>query len=179
MSKFVKLAAVACIGAFALQAQAHGPSRQKTEESVTINAPASKVWALVGDFNGLPKWLPPVATSTATDGNKVGSIRTLTLKNNEKLEEMLTAYDASKMEFRYRAKGANVKALPVNDYSSSMTVEPEGATKSKVEWKGAFYRGYMNNDPPKELNDDAALNAVNGLYKMGLQNLKKVAESGQ
>ncbi len=45
-------------------------------------------------------------------------------------------------------------------------------------WRGAFYRGYPNNDPPPELNDDAAIAAVTGVYKMGLEALKKKVESG-
>ena len=46
-----------------------------------------------------------------------------------------------------------------------------------VEWRGAFYRGYPNNDPPPEQNDEAALKAVTGVYRSGLGNLKKMMES--
>lgn len=45
-------------------------------------------------------------------------------------------------------------------------------------WDGAFYRGYMNNDPPPELNDEAAKKAVSGLYKASLENVKAKAEKG-
>lgn len=165
--------------AFAAQALAHGPTRQKVEESIVINAPPAKVWSVVGDFNGLPKWLAPVESSSVTDGNKEGSVRTLTVKGGEKLQEVLESYDASGMSLRYRAKEANVKVLPVNNYSSTISVKPEGSNASKVTWRGAFYRGYMNNDPPADLNDDAAIKAVTGLYKSGLQKLKEVAESGK
>ena len=54
---------------------------------------------------------------------------------------------------------------------------PDGKT-STVEWRGAFYRGYPNNDPPAELNDDAAIAAVTAVYKSGLEALKKKIESG-
>jgi carbon monoxide dehydrogenase subunit G len=165
------------IAAFAAQALAHGPTRQKVEESIVINAPPAKVWSIVGDFNGLPTWLTAVESSTVTDGNKEGSVRTLTVKGGEKLEEGLDSYDPQGMKLRYRAKGANVKVLPVNNYSSTIMVEPEGKDASKVTWRGAFYRGYMNNEPPPELNDEAAIKAVTGLYKTGLQKLKEVAES--
>lgn len=52
------------------------------------------------------------------------------------------------------------------------------ASKSTVEWKGAFYRGYVNNDPPPELSDEAAVKAVTGVYKDGLAALKKKIEGG-
>ena len=48
--------------------------------------------------------------------------------------------------------------------------------KAIVEWRGAFYRGHPNNDPPPDQNDDAAVAAVTGVYKAGLTNLKKIVE---
>jgi hypothetical protein len=43
-------------------------------------------------------------------------------------------------------------------------------------WQGAFYRGFMANDPPPELNEEAAQAAVSKVYTAGLENLKKLAE---
>jgi hypothetical protein len=34
----------------------------------------------------------------------------------------------------------------------------------------------MNNDPPPELSDEAAMKAVSGLYRGGLDGLKKEVE---
>jgi hypothetical protein len=48
-----------------------------------------------------------------------------------------------------------------------------------VEWKGAFYRGYMNNDPPPELSDEAAQKAVAAFQKEGLDALKTKLEGGK
>ena len=36
----------------------------------------------------------------------------------------------------------------------------------------------MNNDPPPELNDEAAVKAVKGVYRAGLDALKKKVEAG-
>jgi hypothetical protein len=71
-----------------------------------------------------------------------------------------------------------VKVLPVTNYSSTITVTPAEGGKSTVEWRGAFYRGYPNNDPPPELNDEAAVKAVSGVYRAGLDALKTKVESG-
>ncbi len=72
----------------------------------------------------------------------------------------------------------DVKVLPVNNYSSTIDVVPgaDGKT-STVEWHGAFYRGYPNNDPPPDLNDEAAIKAVTGIYRAGLDALKKKIEA--
>ena len=49
-------------------------------------------------------------------------------------------------------------------------VKDEGG-KANVVWKGGFYRGFPNNDPPAELNDEAATQAVTGVYRAGLDAL--------
>ena len=41
-----------------------------------------------------------------------------------------------------------------------------------------FYRGHPNNDPPPELNDEAAVKAVTGVYKAGLEALKAKVGAG-
>ena len=70
-----------------------------------------------------------------------------------------------------------MKVLPVKNYSSMLSVKGEG-DKSTVEWKGAFYRGFLNNNPPPELSDEAAVKAVTGVYRGGLDALKEKVESG-
>lgn len=166
------LSALAAVG-LALPAQAHGPTRQKVTETITIDAPAATVWARIKDFGALKDWHPGVADSPADKGNAVGSVRTLTLKGGGSLTETLERYDDAQMRFSYRAKDGG--ALPVTNYTSTMTVTGDGA-KSVVEWRGAFYRGFPNNDPPPDQNDEAAVKAVTGVYQAGLANLKKLVE---
>ncbi|WP_428030869.1 SRPBCC family protein [Ancylobacter sp.] len=159
-------------------ASAHGPTRQKVSEKIEINAPPEKVWAVVSTFQD-GSWIPVVAKTEGTGGNTVGAKRTLTLKNDATVEEELTKFEPEKMTLMYRIEKVDVKVLPVTNYSSWLVVTPaDGGKKSEVEWRGAFYRGYPNNDPPAELNDEAAVNAVTGLYKAGLGELKKKIEGG-
>ncbi len=167
--------AVALAGLMPALALAHGPSRQKVTESVEINAPADKVWAAVGNFQDMG-WTG-IATKTEGKGdNTVGATRTLTVPNGT-LDEKLLKYNAEGKTYSYELPKADPKVLPVSNYSSTITVTPDG-DKSKVEWKGAFYRSYVNNDPPPEENDEAALKAVTGLYQAALGNLKKKLEGG-
>ena len=175
--KFRTLAAVAALATVTFSAQAHGPTRQKVSESIEINAPADKVWAMVGNFQD-GSWIPVVEKTEGKGGNEVKATRTLTLKGGATVEEELAKYDAEKKTLMYRITKVDVKTLPVNDYSSTIKVEDAGGGKSKVAWDGAFYRGYMNNDPPPELNDEASKKAVQGLYKAGLENVKAKAEKG-
>lgn len=155
-------------------AGAHGPTRQKVVEKVTIDAPAATVWARIKNFDALKDWHPAVAESPATQGNTPGSVRGLKLKGGGELTETLEGFDDAKMRYSYRAKDGG--ALPVTNYTSTLTVVGEGNT-STVEWRGAFYRAYPQNDPPPDKNDEAAVKAVTGVYQGGLANLKKIVEA--
>ncbi len=164
-----------CFGiTLALPAASHGPTRQKVTEKVVIDAPAAAVWARIKNFDALKDWHPSVAESPADKGNEVGSVRTLKLKNGGTLIETLERYDDAQMRYAYRAKDGG--ALPVTNYTSTIQVSDEGG-KAAVEWRGAFYRGHPNNDPPPDQNDEAAVKAITAVYQAGLANLKKIVEA--
>lgn len=158
---------------------AHGPSRRKVSESIEINAPPDKVWKVIGDFHDM-SWLPGVEKTTGEGGNTPDEAkREIVLKGGATVDEELYKYSAAEHTYSYRIDKVDVKVLPVNNYSSTISVLPADGGKSTVEWRGAFYRGYMNNDPPPELDDEAAMKAVSGLYRSGLENLKKEIEAGE
>lgn len=179
----VLVAALTAAGAAALTAAfapawAHGPTRQKARESIEINAPPAKVWAAMGNFQDM-SWLPPVTKTEGEKGSEIGATRRLTLTGGATVDEELYKFDAAAMTYSYRITNVDVKALPVTNYSSTLTVTPSADGKgSTLEWAGAFYRGFPNNDPPPELSDEAAVKAVKGLYQAGLESLKKKIESG-
>ena len=174
--RVMTLAAAAALAAVSFAAQAHGPTRQKVSESIEIAAPADKVWAAVGNFQDAG-WIPVVEKTEGKGGNEPKATRVLTLKGGPTVEEALVKHDPDKKTLAYRITKVDVKTLPVNDYSSTIEVEGDAA-KTKVTWRGAFYRGYMNNEPPADLNDEASMKAVLGLYKAGLENLKAKVEKG-
>jgi hypothetical protein len=167
------LALAALGGVAAMPADAHGPTRQKVIETVKIAAPASVVWARIKNFDALKDWHPAIEASPADKGNVEGSERRLALKGGGALVETLERYDDTQMRYSYRAKDGG--ALPVTNYTSTISVSGDGSTAT-VEWRGAFYRGYPNNDPPPDQNDEAAVKAVTDVYQSGLANLKKLVE---
>lgn len=159
-----------------LAASAHGPTRQKVTETVEINAPADKVWAVLGNFQDM-SWHPAVTSTEGKGGNEVGATRTLTLDGGGQIFEKLNKYDDAGKTLSYEITEVDVKVVPVTNYAAHLTVTPDG-DKSKVEWKSAFYRGYVNNDPPPELSDEAAVKAITGIFQSGLEGLKKKLEGG-
>ncbi len=164
-------------GSLAASVSAHGPAREKVELDIEINAPAAAVWARVGNFQDM-SWHPAVASTRGEGGNAPEATRVLTLQGDGKatIEEMLKRHDAEGMTYAYKITNVDVKVLPVTNYASSISVESIGEGRSKLIWRGAFYRGFPSNDPPPELNDEAAIKAVTGMYKGGLEGLKAEME---
>lgn len=166
---------------------AHGPVRQKVKQDITINAPAEKVWSIIKNYDDM-SWLPAIAGTQGDGGNKKGATRVLTLKDGGTITEELKKYDDKKMTYAYKIKDMStaktithsgqeeaVPVLPVSNYAASIMVKAKG-DKSVVIWQAGYYRAYMNNNPPAEMNEEAANNAVNGIFKAGLENLKALAE---
>lgn len=158
-------------------AMAHGPTRQKITETVEINLPPAAVWARVGDFQDM-SWHPAIVTTEGQGGNAIDATRRLTLQGGGVIDEVLYKFNAEKMSYSYRITAVEVTVLPVTNYSSHLTVKPLDGGGSLLEWRGAFYRGYPNNDPPEELNDETAIKAVTGVYRLGLDAVKKTLEAG-
>jgi carbon monoxide dehydrogenase subunit G len=175
MKKLLALGAVvlfACAGV----ANAHGPSRQKMTETIEINAASDKVWNIIKDFGNPHVWMPMVASTTSQGGNAVGATRELTLKKGGVIKEELTGYEEDKMSYKYKiSENPDCAVLPVNNYTSNITVEVAGSG-SKVTWNGAYYRCFLQNNPPPDQNEEAANTAVSAIYKESLANLKALAE---
>lgn len=175
MKKFSALVAVMVL-VWTGVANAHGPSRQKLTETIEIDAAPDKVWSIVGNFGNAHAWMPMVANTTSQGGNAEGATRELTLKKGGVIKEELKSYDAEKMTFAYKiSENPDCAVLPVNNYSSNITVEAAGSG-SKVTWNGAYYRCFLQNNPPPDQNEEAANSAVSAIYKESLANLKALAE---
>lgn len=177
MLKFLSVAVAVSLAALPGVSAAHGPSRLKVTETIEIAAPVDKVWARLAKFDDA-SWIPAVAKTDGKGGSVVGATRVLTLKGEgtATVEEELTKIDAEAKTMTYKINKVDPKVLPVNNYSSTIKVTGD-ASKSTVEWKAGFYRGYPNNDPPPELNDEASEAAVKGLYTSTLAELKKSLEA--
>jgi carbon monoxide dehydrogenase subunit G len=137
-----------------------------------VAAPPEEVWAVIGNFDDL-SWHPAVFSTEGEGGNEIDATRLLTLgqESGPTIAEVLYKYSAEKMSYSYRITAVEVEVLPVTNYSSHLTVKPRDGGGSIIVWRGAFYRGYPNNDPPAELNDEAAVAAVAGVYQAGLDAL--------
>ncbi len=174
---------------FSVPASAHGPVRGKLSLSIKIDAPAEKVWDIIKNYDDM-SWLPPIASVSSKPGNKKGTIRVLTLKDGATITEKLKKYNEDKMSYKYKitdmsavgviehaGQSVEVPVLPVDNYQATITVKGKGGS-SEVTWVATYYRAYVNNNPPAELNEEAADAAVTEVLTLGLTNLAQQFDSG-
>jgi mxaD protein len=171
-NKSIQLVIAAAVMAFASVAHAHGPTPQKVEEKIAINAPPAEVWKVVKDFAGFGSWHPLVAK---VKGSGTDTTRTSTLKAGGELVDSLDTVDDTAMSLGYRLQNEDFKALPVSSYSMEIDVKPAGGG-SEVEWISRLYRADTGNDPAEDKNDEAAIKASTDFIKAGLDGLKAKVE---
>ena len=145
-------------------------------KTIVIDAPAAKVWQWAKDFNGLNTWHPAVAKDEIVEGknNTVGAVRLLTLKDGGTIKEKLLSFSDAGHTFGYAIVEG---VLPVSGYTSKFTVTSIGANKTSVAWSGSFKRKNVGDNPADNENDKTAIDTISGVYKAGLENLKKIVEA--
>ena len=151
----------------------HGPTRQKLKESITINAKPEEVWNVIKDFGKIDSWHPSIS-KVESDGKN----RTIyySPRNDTPIKQKLENYNPEKMMYKTSITEVDIKNFPVNTYTANISVKKNDDGTSTVLWKAAFYRAYVNNDPPPELNEAAAIKVVTEFFQAGLSYLKSTLE---
>jgi len=130
--------------------------------SVSLNAPAEKVWSVIRGFDALPRWHPAVARSEEIrEGTKTH--RKLTLHGGGEIVEELEQHSDGSRSYSYRILHS---PLPVAGYRSELSVRDESAGHCKVRWSSTF-------EPSRGSEADAAA-AIRGVYQAGFESLKKM-----
>lgn len=146
-----------------------------TYESITVNAPAAKVWAAVSNWGALQTWCPAFEkTEIQSGGTAVGSVRAITLKDGPTFTEELLANDDRAMTYKYKIIDS---PLPIVEYVSRVRVFDMG-NRTEVAWLSSYKRRAKDN-PTAEQDDTAMMNLVGGLYRACLGHTKKMLETGK
>ncbi len=131
-------------------------------KSTTLNASANEVWGTVGDFNGLPKFVPAFSAS-AMEGDGVGARRTLTLQDGGTILESLESLDEEARTLTY----AIIESpLPITGYVSTMAVRDLGAGRCEFNWSSNFD---VQGAPEAEV-----VAILEGVYAAGLDGLRQL-----
>jgi len=138
----------------------------KVYASAIIPAPASGVWALVRDFNALPKWTKFVAESRIEHNfpaDKVGCIRNFRLANGGRIRERLLALSDYEMFCTYSILES---PLGVENYVATLRLIPvTESDETFAEWTAEF-------DAAPEREEKIAEDIGRDVFAAGLAELK-------
>ena len=137
--------------------------RLSAAREIVVDRPPATVWKLLGEFNALDVWLPPVQASMFSgDSTKPGAIRVLDLGNRATVTEELIAYSGAERSYSYKFLES---PLPVKNYVATLQVREAAGGKSLIHWRSTF--------DAAGAPDEKAREAILGIYDVGL---KKAAE---
>ncbi len=130
---------------------------------IDVAAPPEKVWAMIGPFCSIKDWHPAIGKCTEHNG-----VRTLVTKDGAgTFVEKQTANKPSSMEYSYEIQKS---PLPITGYKSTLKVTKKGEG-SQVEWSSTY--------TPDKGKEDAANQAISGIYQGGLDSIQKMAAKSQ
>lgn len=140
-------------------------------EVVEIDQRPDAVWRVIGDFGALAKWHPAVESSIADRANRLGSVRSITLRGDKSptIVEQLLVYDRERRRYTYRINAVDPRVLPVIRYRATLSVWDLPNGRARVVWRGRF-------DAQPGITPTAASSAVRSVYRTGLDALKPLAE---
>lgn len=127
--------------------------------TIEVAAAPGASWEAIGQFCGIGVWHPAVA-KCELGVRKAHAARTLSLKGGGTILEEETARSDREMSYSYIIIES---PLPVDDYSSTISVKPHGAG-STITWTGDF--------KAKGASDAKAAEVIGGIYDAGLGALK-------
>ncbi len=194
------------MGAGAQAAPEPGFFHESVSQSITINAEPAKVWALLGNFDGMALWDSTVDRSVSVDENQDELSRLVVYKEDVGREvDVLDERSDADMTMRYHVKSS---PWPVAHYNAKLRVSrgPTPGT-SVVEWRGSFdVKGLIADsdsrvgpeshagpivfgldieterdwipsvDSRKVVRDKLTVKIITDLYRAGLDSLKFVLE---
>lgn len=128
----------------------------RLENEIAIAASPEAVWAVVGDLEATPEWVPGIVEAKV-EGNR----RVCRTAEGEEIHEEVVGSDPDRT-VTYRQTQV---PLPVADSRGTLKVVP-AAGGSRVEWVAEF-------DAPDEV-----ATMVDGYYKQTLELLKRRVEDG-
>jgi hypothetical protein len=135
--------------------------------SSVIGASATRVWARVRDFNGLPNWHPAIAESRIENGepaDKVGCIRSFLLRNGDRLREQMLGLSDYDMFCTYSILDS---PMPLTNYVATLRLTPiTDHDRTFIEWSADF-----DCAPDKEA--ELVSNIGGGVFQGGFDALKR------
>ena len=138
----------------------------KVYSSSVLEAPADRVWAVIRDFNGLPKWHPLIRDSRIENdapADRVGCIRNFRLKDGGLIREQLLTLSDYDFQCTYSILES---PMGVDNYIATLKLTPvTDGNRTFAEWWAEF-------DAPPGRERQLADQIGQGVFQGGFNALK-------
>jgi len=151
--------------AFAATTSAATPDYRSIKMEIDINKPAAEVWAKVGGYCDISKWLNNVDCKIVSGDGDLGTIRAL---SNGRVIEVLVG----KTDLAYGYVQPAKEGVFYNLYHGFMEAKPVSAKKSKIIYTLVWDLA----DKPDEAAKQAELTQRQTLFETALKKMKEIAE---
>lgn len=151
--------------AFAATASAAAPDYRSLKMDIDINKPAAEVWAKVGGYCDISKWLNNIDCKIVSGDGGPGTVRALS--NGRVIEVLVGQTDLAYGYVQPAKEGAFY-----NLYHGFMEAKPVSAKKSKIVYTLVWDLA----DKPDEAAKQAELTQRKTLFEAALKKMKQIAE---
>lgn len=129
--------------------------------SVTLAAPAERVWHFIGGFQALAEWSGSIKSCVAEQG---GRVRRLKTTDGAVITERLESFSESARQYSYSIVSA---PIPVRNYHSTLSVTEEAGTDGCT----ACWSSEFDAAPGAE---EAMVGAFEHLYRSAFSDLQRI-----
>jgi uncharacterized protein YndB with AHSA1/START domain len=133
-----------------------------------IPAPPARVWALLRDFDSMPRWNATARASRIEDGpaDRIGCRRVLTFDDGSVWTHRLTQLDDETMTIGYTIiDGPPEKRAAMRDYAATITIARGSAAETcRVRWDAQFEGDTLEMRPRAEAVLQAGLAGIARLF---------------
>ena len=130
---------------------------------INIARPAEQVWALLGGYDWLPRWLNIIESSTLADGGRTRHLKTI---DGGTIVERLLTFDDDQKQYTYALLEG---PAPITGYVGMMSAKDDGNGGTVACWSSTF--------SVQGADEAEVVREFEALYRKGLERLKAVVES--
>ena len=110
----------------------------RIEAAVTVMATRAKLWSVLADHRGWPKWFGPSLVTcepTSTDEHGVGSTRRVTLRGGATVDERFIAWDEPEL---WSFTGTGMKPALFRELVERVVLAPIGDDRTRITYTMAL-----------------------------------------
>ena len=127
-----------------------------------LNINSEKLWELISDFSSIKKF-HPAFDECSLEGEGIGSIRKLTLKDGSRITEQLLDVDDKIMSIKYSIISSD---LPIEDFNGKMEINKINDFDSELVWSCDVEPSGISNEKMEKMMTSFFVRGIKGIEEL-------------